>query len=92
MNLTNYQKEFLRSHIQQILFDHKERLIDLISSCNMLKSSGLAYERNRAEFTVKDFVVLISEQQKDIEQIPIEGRDITRVLYRLPNVSQATGF
>ncbi len=31
-------------------------------------------------------------KQKEIEQIPIEGRDITRVLFRLPNVSQATGF
>ena len=28
----------------------------------------------------------------EIQEIPIEGRDITRVLYRLPNVSQATGF
>lgn len=29
---------------------------------------------------------------KKIEELPVEGRDITRVLYRLPNVSQATGF
>ena len=28
----------------------------------------------------------------EIEEIPVEGRDITRVLYRLPNVVQATGF
>ena len=28
----------------------------------------------------------------EIQEIPVEGRDITRVLYRLPNVSQATGF
>ncbi|MDX1591917.1 MAG: TonB-dependent receptor [Balneolaceae bacterium] len=28
----------------------------------------------------------------DIEAIPIEARDISRVLYRLPNISQATGF
>lgn len=27
-----------------------------------------------------------------IQELPVEGRDITRVLYRLPNVSQATGF
>ncbi|MEO1714574.1 MAG: carboxypeptidase regulatory-like domain-containing protein, partial [Bacteroidota bacterium] len=30
--------------------------------------------------------------KKEIEALPIEGRDITRVLFRLPNVSQATGF
>ncbi|MEL7001311.1 MAG: TonB-dependent receptor [Bacteroidota bacterium] len=29
---------------------------------------------------------------KEIETLPIEGRDVTRVLYRLPNVTQATGF
>lgn len=29
---------------------------------------------------------------KQIQELPVEGRDITRVLYRLPNVSQATGF
>lgn len=28
----------------------------------------------------------------EVEALPIEGRDITRVLYRLPNVTQATGF
>ena len=31
-------------------------------------------------------------KQKEIEQLPLEGRDITRILYRLPNVVQATGF
>ncbi|MBK7409910.1 MAG: TonB-dependent receptor [Saprospirales bacterium] len=30
--------------------------------------------------------------QKEMEAIPVEGRDITRILFRLPNVSQATGF
>lgn len=28
----------------------------------------------------------------EIYQLPVEGRDITRSLYRLPNISQATGF
>jgi hypothetical protein len=31
-------------------------------------------------------------KQKEIESLPLEGRDITRLLYRLPNVVQATGF
>jgi outer membrane receptor for ferrienterochelin and colicin len=30
--------------------------------------------------------------RKDLQSIPIEGRDITRALYRLPNITQATGF
>jgi hypothetical protein len=39
-----------------------------------------------------DAEVSFELKQKEIEAIPIEGRDITRVLFRLPNVSQATGF
>ena len=31
-------------------------------------------------------------QLKEIQQLPIEGRDITRALFRLPNITQATGF
>lgn len=31
-------------------------------------------------------------KQKEIETLPLEGRDITRILYRMPNVVQATGF
>lgn len=36
----------------------------------------------------------VSAQLKrtELEILPIEGRDITRSLYRLPNVTQATGF
>ena len=30
--------------------------------------------------------------EREIYTLPIEGRDITRALYRLPNISQATGF
>lgn len=30
--------------------------------------------------------------RKEIAEMPVEGRDITRVLFRLPNISQATGF
>jgi outer membrane receptor for ferrienterochelin and colicin len=30
--------------------------------------------------------------RQEIETLPLEGRDITRLLYRLPNVVQATGF
>ncbi|AQG80996.1 TonB-dependent receptor [Spirosoma montaniterrae] len=29
---------------------------------------------------------------RQVQELPVEGRDITRVLFRLPNVSQATGF
>lgn len=31
-------------------------------------------------------------RESELEALPIEGRDLTRSLYRLPNVTQATGF
>lgn len=40
----------------------------------------------------KNAEVSFELQAAEIEEMPIEGRDITRVLYRLPNVTQATGF
>ncbi len=39
-----------------------------------------------------DAEVAFELKRREIEALPIEGRDITRTLYRLPNVSQATGF
>ncbi len=29
---------------------------------------------------------------REIERLPVEGRDVTRALFRLPNITQATGF
>lgn len=31
-------------------------------------------------------------KEAELEELPVEGRDVTRALFRLPNVSQATGF
>lgn len=48
--------------------------------------------RSTTRINRTDAEVSFELKQEEIQQIPIEGRDITRVLYRLPNVSQATGF
>lgn len=56
-----------------------------LGEINIVAKTGAQINRSDAE-------VAFELQQKEIEQLPIEGRDITRVLYRLPNVSQATGF
>lgn len=45
-----------------------------------------------AQINRKDAEVSFQLKNQEIQELPIEGRDITRVLYRLPNVSQATGF
>ncbi|MEO9952622.1 TonB-dependent receptor [Nonlabens sp.] len=40
----------------------------------------------------RDAEVSFELEATEIQEIPVEGRDITRVLFRLPNVTQATGF
>lgn len=39
-----------------------------------------------------DARVSSSLDRRELTSIPMEGRDITRILYRMPNVTQATGF
>ncbi|SEA67162.1 TonB-dependent Receptor Plug Domain [Flavobacterium gillisiae] len=45
-----------------------------------------------AKINRRDAEVSFEMKASEIQEIPVEGRDITRVLFRLPNVSQATGF
>ncbi|MBA3986444.1 MAG: TonB-dependent receptor, partial [Flavobacteriales bacterium] len=45
-----------------------------------------------AKINRRDAEVSFELKAEEIVEIPVEGRDITRVLYRLPNVTQATGF
>ncbi len=39
-----------------------------------------------------DAEVATELKSNEIEELPVEGRDITRALFRLPNITQATGF
>lgn len=48
--------------------------------------------RKTAKINRKNAEVSFELKQKELESLPVEGRDITRALFRLPNVSQATGF
>jgi TonB-dependent Receptor Plug Domain/TonB dependent receptor len=45
-----------------------------------------------SKINTQDAQVASQLKQKEIEMLPLEGRDISRILYRLPNVVQATGF
>ncbi len=45
-----------------------------------------------SKINTQDAQVASQLKQKEIENLPLEGRDISRILYRLPNVVQATGF
>ncbi|MBC7642413.1 MAG: TonB-dependent receptor, partial [Flavobacterium sp.] len=52
----------------------------------VIKGSGTS------KINTRDAEVSFELKSAEIQQIPVEGRDITRVLFRLPNVTQATGF
>lgn len=45
-----------------------------------------------AKINRKSAEVSFELKSEELKQLPVEGRDITRALFRLPNVSQATGF
>jgi len=88
----------------ELYFDTKSEEISIRSNQNPTIQLGLFEKRsidletvvvqgvNTTKINRTDAEVSFELKQKEIEQIPIEGRDITRVLFRLPNVSQATGF
>lgn len=45
-----------------------------------------------ATLNTRNAEVASSLGQAEVQALPIEGRDLTRALYRLPNVVQSTGF
>jgi hypothetical protein len=88
-------------------FDYASESSDLFSVRSNQSPSIVLVLRKLASQTLEEVVVSSSTTSKinrrdaevsselkatEIQEIPVEGRDITRVLYRLPNVTQATGF
>lgn len=82
--------------------ESKESGIVLRSNTNanvlviMFPKNGLSLDEvtvvGSSKINVRNAEVSSVLSQKEIESLPLEGRDITRILYRLPNVVQATGF
>ena len=68
--------------VQLIVFNQQTVNLDVVS---VAATSSARINRQDAE-------VAFELTQEELEALPVEGRDITRALYRLPNVSQATGF
>jgi len=93
--LTAESPAYFQSAIDQIDVRSNENLylelalfprqgVDL-SEVTVKAYSGRKINRKNAE-------VAFELKNEEIQALPIEGRDITRALYRLPNVAQATGF
>jgi hypothetical protein len=51
-----------------------------------------AGDQDLARINTANAEVSSTLRETEIETLPIEARDLTRALYRLPNVTQATGF
>ncbi len=87
--------EYLESVVENITLRSNQSLtVDVI----LLKERTITIEgvtvtgRRSSQINRTDAEVSFELGRREIEQLPIEGRDLTRVLFRLPNVSQATGF
>lgn len=52
----------------------------------------IAVDAGAARLNTVNAEVAATLTAAEIDLLPVEGRDLTRALYRLPNVTQATGF
>ncbi|MCU0425987.1 MAG: TonB-dependent receptor [Candidatus Kapabacteria bacterium] len=69
--------------VNLVLTPTKEASLDAVS----VESS-----RSVAQINTVNAEVSSTLSRRELEQIPIEARDMTRVLFRFPNVAPATGF
>lgn len=77
-----------------VLRSNQDRSVTLVTSPKTAVTSEISVtaESSVARIDTVTAEVASSLTQREIETLPIEGRDLTRALYRLPNVTQATGF
>ncbi|WP_165933451.1 TonB-dependent receptor [Arundinibacter roseus] len=65
-------------------------ILELPSRRESVLDEVVVSDRRTAQLNVKDAQVSYYVTKKEIQALPIEGRDITRSLYRLPNLTLAT--
>src|SRR4029079_16755750 len=75
-----------RSH-----FDPSVRL-SLVPKTRASEQVTVTAEASIARVNAVNAEVSSTLTEQELAVLPIEGRDLTRSLYRLPNVTQATGF
>ncbi|RTY88615.1 TonB-dependent receptor [Flavobacterium sp. RSP15] len=82
-----------RSDIISIRSNQNPNVTLILKRTNTEELDEVVIARNStSKINRRDAEVSFELKAAEIQEIPFEGRDITRVLYRLPNVSQATGF
>lgn len=77
-----------------VLRSNHDQSVTLVTSPKAAVTSQISVTATDsvARINTANAEVTSSLVQQEIEALPIEGRDLTRALYRLPNVTQATGF
>jgi TonB-dependent Receptor Plug Domain/TonB dependent receptor len=63
-----------------------------LASAQTLEGVTVRAPNNATTLNTQNAEVASQLSARELREIPIEARDITRALYRLPNVTQATGF
>ncbi len=87
---TFYQPQTLRNIS---LISNKTKTITIVLSEETLFIDAITVTAGEYQsINAIDAEVTSELKAKEIVELPVEGRDITRVLFRLPNITQATGF
>lgn len=87
---TFYQPQTLRNIS---LISDKTKTISIVLSEETLFIDAITVTAGEYQsINAIDAEVTSELKAKEIVELPVEGRDITRVLFRLPNITQATGF
>ncbi|MBT32971.1 MAG: TonB-dependent receptor [Thalassobius sp.] len=92
---TNENSEFLSSEAKDIqLKANAHRSITLVLPPQKEQTLDEVVITSTPATTINTVNAEVASEMsiKKVQELPVEGRDITRMLYRLPNVSQATGF
>lgn len=71
---------------------HASVILSLVSKSSEQLSEAQILAGRVARINTVNAEVSSELPEREIQEIPLEARDITRVLYRLPNVTRATGF
>lgn len=89
-------EEFRAASLSNIMLRTSfERSVNLVlTPTKESKIGAVSVEGSRSVAQINTINAEVSStlSRRDIESIPIEARDMTRVLFRFPNVAPATGF
>ena len=76
----------------QLTSGQRSSVILTLFSAEAVEMDEVEVRARTTQINTVDGQVASELSAAELEAVPVEGRDITRALHRLPNISQATGF